>query len=168
MGDEQIEQHAPHVYRFVVYTLGDHHTAMDIAQETILRGWKRRREFRELHNPRAWLLRIAANLCRDHVRARKNRVRNATALADEPASTAPEPWFAMLQDEECHHLDEVIGSLSGRERTVLYLKAFEGLSHQQIAEVLEISVGAVKVALSRARKSVRKAIEDRERQRQTK
>lgn len=158
MGGEQIDQYATHVYRFAVYCLRDHHTALDIAQETMLRAWKQRRQFREIRDPRAWLLRIAANLCRDHVRSLKSAVRRPAPLTADPPGNCPEPWFGILQDERCRELDEVIQSLSDRERTVLYLSAFEGLQQAEIASVLDINPGTVKVTLFRARKSVRQAI----------
>ena len=155
MGQEQLERFLPHVYRYAVYMLRDHHLAEDVTQETMLRAIKHETSIR---SPQAWLLKVAANVCRDHVRSKRNAVRSAGSMLGEPAGTAPEPWFGLLQRESCQALEETIARLTGREQSVLYLSAFEGLSNPEIAEVLEVTTGAVKVALSRARKSVRSAI----------
>ena len=75
-----------------------------------------------------------------------------------PGQKSTQPWFGLIQEENCKQLEATIQTLSAREQSVLYLSAFEGLSNPEIAEVLEVTTGAVKVALSRARKSVRTVI----------
>lgn len=168
VGSDKIDQYLPDVYRFAVYMLRDHHVAQDVAQETMLRAWKRRRELRQVNRPKAWLLRVTANLCRDHVRRRKSSIFNTETLLIDPTDGGGEPWFAILQQESCESLEEMIQELSPRERSVLYLSAFEQLSNPEIANVLALTVGSVKVALSRARHSIRKAIlQQRERENQT-
>ena len=155
MDNEHIERFLPHVYRFATYMLRDHHHAQDITQETMLRAIQ---TDGCIQDTKAWLLRVAANLCKDQLRRRRIASRNPGNLSTDPVGNAPEPWFRMLQQESCQELEKTIESLTDREKRVLYLSAFEQLTNPEIAQVLEMSTGAVKVALSRARNSVRQAI----------
>ena len=153
--NQELEQYLPQVYRFAVYMLRNHHAAQDVTQETMLRALRNEQEVRDT---RRWLFQVAANLCRDHARRKATRLHATGSLKTDPIGTAPEPWFRLLQEESCAQIEQTIERLSGREQTVLYLSAFEQLPNSEIAEVLDLSPGAVKVALSRARRSVRETI----------
>ncbi|MCA9266522.1 MAG: RNA polymerase sigma factor [Planctomycetales bacterium] len=155
MVQELIEQHLTDVYRFAVYLVRDVHAAQDIAQETMLRAWRHRRQLRQAKSGKAWLLRITANLCRDYVRRSRHPVGQASSWHDAPDPRDAEPWQRLATTEAWEQLAQLVRSLPERERTVLYLSAFEELTHNEIAEVTETSTGAVKVALSRARQTVR-------------
>lgn len=161
---DQLGQYVPHVFRFAVYLVRDHHMAQDVAQDTLLRAWKHRQRLSSLDCPRTWLLRIAVNVAKDYQRKRGRMASKTKPLPEELAGDLPEPWFGMVQQEHCADLRDVILKLTERERGVLYLSAFENLSHGQIAEVLSLSPGAVKVALSRARKSLRQRLRQEGRQ----
>ena len=159
---ELIENHLTHVYRFAVYLVGDHHAAQDIAQEAMLRAWRERRQLRASPNGKAWLLRITANLCRDHQRRSRHPVSQAEPFNDEPDRMFADPCRPLVEAEAWANMEALIRSLSHRERTVLYLSAFEQLSNPEIAEATGLSAGAVKVALSRARKTVRMRLQEQE------
>ena len=159
---ELIENHLARVYRFALYLVHDHHAAQDIAQEAMLRAWRQRRQLRNSSSKTAWLLRITANLCRDHQRRGRHWVSQAGPIETEPAENAAEPWEHLAQLEQLASIKQVIESLSERERTVLYLSAFEQLTNTEVAESLQISKDAVKVALSRARKAVRHELQRQE------
>jgi RNA polymerase sigma-70 factor (ECF subfamily) len=152
---ELLETHLPHVYRFALYLLRDHHLAQDIAQEAMLRAWGRRRKLREVRAARGWLLRITANLCRDYQRRARHLVSRAQPIVLEPRAAGVEPLDGLVQREQQQLVRELLETLSPRERTVLYLSAFEQLAQAEIAAVLGLNPGAVKVALSRARKTMR-------------
>lgn len=158
MGKHELEQYHPAVFRFAAYMLRDHHLAQDVTQETMLKAIHRKEPLSELRDAKAWLLQVAANLCKDHLRRKKTAVHSPTGLLSEPVGLQPEPWFRMLQRESCEELEATIEKLTEREQSVLYLSAFEEMSNSEIANVLQLTDGAVKVALSRARKSVRESI----------
>ena len=155
MDQSEIDDLAPHVYRFAVYMLRDHHAAEDVTQETLLRAWKHRRK---LAAAKHWMLRVASNLCRDYLRRHQTKFHQTVPITGDPSGNAPEPWFGLLQKEHCLTLEQTVKSLSPRESRVLYLSAFEGFDNSEIADVLGLSEGAVKVALYRARKAVRSVL----------
>jgi RNA polymerase sigma-70 factor (ECF subfamily) len=152
---ELLEAHLPHVYRFALYLLRDHHVAQDVAQETMLRGWYRRRRLRSALAARGWLLRITANLCRDHQRRARHRVSRAQPIVEEPPAPNREPLDGLLQREEEQLLRRLLDALSPRDQAILYLSVYEGLTHAEIGGVVGLPPGAVKVAMHRARKSMR-------------
>lgn len=140
--------------------LGDVHAAEDVAQETMLRAWRHRRRLRDPRAGRAWLLRITANLCRDHLRRSRHAVSRAGPVPDEQ----PGPGASALRHTEVkddlQQVREMMNQLPRRCRDVLYLRVFEELSHDEIAAVLGATPGSVKVSLSRARQKMRDMLED--------
>lgn len=162
MFNELLETHLPYVFRFALHLLRDHHAAQDVAQETMLRAWRDRRKLRQLDSARSWVLRIAANLCKDYSRRIAHRVGSPESLDNDPLSRQGEPWESLSLNEKQVEINDLMDSLAAREKTVLYLSAFEQLTNPEIAEVLQIEVGAVKVALSRARKSIRNRLAEKE------
>lgn len=159
MVHELIENHLARVYRFALHLVHDHHAAQDIAQEAILRAWRQRRQLRNVHSATAWLMTITANLCRDYQRRGSHKVSKAASMDTEPAGYIAEPWEHVASSEQLASIQHVIDSLSNRESTVLYLSAYEQLTNREIAEAMQVSIGAVKVALSRARKAVRNELQ---------
>ena len=155
MIDKLLEMHLPHVYRFALYLLRDHHAAQDVAQEAMLRAWKNRRQLRKASSARAWILQITANLCRDRLRRGQHGMERSVAIDVELVGNEHEPIKAMLREEQQRLLLALINTLSPRERDVLYLHTVEQLSHAEIGQITQLSGGAVKVALSRARKNMR-------------
>ena len=160
MFNELLETHLPYVFRFALHLLRNHHAAQDVAQETMLRAWRERRKLRKMDSARSWVLRITANLCKDYARRNSHRVGCAESLDTEPICRVGEPWETLALHEKQTEIENLMNTLSAREKTVLYLSAFEQLSNAEIATVLEIEIGAVKVALSRARKSIRSGLVD--------
>jgi RNA polymerase sigma-70 factor (ECF subfamily) len=150
------ESHVQSLYRFALRLTGDRDAAHDLTQEAFLRAWRARKRLREPRAARVWILRIAQNLWRDHLRRKRRR---------EPVEGLPgeelEPAIAAGDQDRLGHEEEVaiviqaMDALPARQSQVLHLSAFEGLGYREIAEVLEISEGAVKASLSLARKALR-------------
>jgi len=125
--------------------------AEDIAQETFLRVWLRAADWKQgEHSPRSWIYRIAFNLCIDALRRQKPGSNNLDALID-PAT--PEQDAISLSQHR--HLHEAIARLPERQRTALYLCAFQDLSNKEAAAIMKLGVEALESLLARARRNLR-------------
>jgi RNA polymerase sigma-70 factor (ECF subfamily) len=154
---DAVEQHAGSVYRYALRLTGRLDLAEDLAQETLLRAWRSRDKLRDPRVARVWLLRIATNLWTDHLRRTKYRPR---ALASEPPCPRPSPAAMATNQEHVKLALAAMDQLPARQRQVLYLTTCEGLSLDETAEVLAITVPAVKANLSLARKEMRRRLND--------
>ena len=138
-----------HCYRMI----GSVVESEDLVQETFLKAWTRRESFQGRSTFRAWLYRIATNTCLDHLARRPRRVLayEIVAAADPKADAPPEPttssyaWLEPYPD----HLLEGIESADDPYAVVVAKETIE------TADVLELSVPAVKSALQRARATLR-------------
>jgi RNA polymerase sigma-70 factor (ECF subfamily) len=152
-----LEQHVETVYRYALRLAERPELAEDIAQETLLRGWRSQNKLREPRTARVWLLRIATNIWNDHLR--KNRFQPRT-LEAEPPCPRRLPREASDERENVRLALAAMDELPPRQRQVLYLVTCEELSHAEVAEVLEIDVAAVKSNLSLARKEMRRRLKE--------
>jgi len=150
-----LEEHAPRVYRFALRLTNNHQDAEDLTQETCLRAWRHRGRLRDVAAVRVWLFTIAANLWRDWLRRHKRRPRAIDTLDDDQRAPTPPPERGLMAQEDRDRVVEALERLPSRQREVLYLHAWEQLSLGEMAEVLGISVDAVKSSLSLARRRMR-------------
>jgi RNA polymerase sigma-70 factor (ECF subfamily) len=147
-----LEEHVDAVYRYALRLTRRADVAEDVAQEALLRAWKCQDRLREPRATRSWLLRIATNVWSDHLR--KTRARPAVWESEPPCSRRPAAQV-FTDREDVRLALEAMDQLPDRQRQVLYLITCEQLSHEGVAEILEISVAAVKSNLSVARKAMR-------------
>jgi RNA polymerase sigma-70 factor (ECF subfamily) len=143
------------LWRYLYRTTGDAAVADDVHQESYLRVLTRPGRAGSQQERQAYLYRIATNLCRDRWR-RKIRHRR---LAPEPAPDVPSPggsWAARLD------IQSTLKELKPRERSLLWLAYVEGYGHREIAEILDLKEGSVRVLLFRAKKNLVRILEKRE------
>jgi RNA polymerase sigma factor (sigma-70 family) len=152
---ELFERHAPAVLRFCFRRTGNAAVAEDLTSTVFLEAWRRRdRTAFYGGNARPWLFGVALNVLRSQARAER---RHRDALARRPASDAPEPESdaAMARLDAERQMRDVLNAvekLGRREREVLELCVWEGLSTEEAAAALGVSPGAVRSRLSRARR----------------
>jgi RNA polymerase sigma-70 factor (ECF subfamily) len=148
------------VYRFALRLAGDPDAALDIAQETMLRAWRRRKRLRDPRAAKRWLLTIATNIWRDQLR--RKRVSTSDAMPDAPAPPGCEAPVsqALTHREAVELVERRMARLPPRQRQVLYLRAFEELSIEEIAGVLSINVNAVKASLALGRRTLRRELSE--------
>jgi len=130
--------------------------AQDLTQQVFLQLHRARRDYRPGMQLRPWLMTIARNLKRDHIRRERRRPR-FTALPDEPVGAAE-------RDEDRGALREALGNalrrLPGSLRRVVEARWFEHLSHVEISRRLGISESAAKVRMHRAYRALRRILDE--------
>jgi RNA polymerase sigma-70 factor (ECF subfamily) len=155
--DDLVAVHADAVYRYALRLTRNQVQAEDLTQETLLRGWQRRRTLREPTAARVWLLRIATNLNRDGLRA----ARPTASYGETEAFALITEAQTRLEQRECvQRALAALDALPPRQRQVMHLVTIEQLTHQDAAAVLEITVEALKASLSVARRAMREKLKD--------
>ena len=167
--DAIVRRHQRRVHRFLLMLLRDPEEADNLTQECFLRAYQNLSSFRGDSSLETWLLRIAANLARDHARNRKasfwkrllglgNEEENgaATQLPAEGAS----PEQVLLAREEVRVVWEVANQLSQQQRAVFLLRFVEEMELNEIASALGLQLGSVKTHLFRAVQTVRSKMRD--------
>jgi RNA polymerase sigma-70 factor (ECF subfamily) len=158
---EVYDRHYARVRGYAASMLRDPAAGDDVVQETFIRAQAHLGALREPEKMAAWLLRIAHNLCMDHLRARQSS--RIDPAADLDVLSAVEA-ASLEQDLERRQMSDcvrgMIERLPDNDRAVILLFDIEGLSHEEIAGILGIDAGAVKVRLHRARKKLRAVLED--------
>jgi RNA polymerase sigma-70 factor (ECF subfamily) len=159
--EKVIERHQALVAGTAARMLGSNSDVEDIAQQVFIRVWKSARRYVPRAKFTTWLLKITRNLVFNELRRARRRAQvslqsNAGAeeipLKDE---TNPAPDASLLEDELQRAIEEAIMQLPESQRMALVLRRYEQLSYEQIAEVLDLSVPAVKSVLFRARTELR-------------
>jgi RNA polymerase sigma-70 factor (ECF subfamily) len=161
-----LARHAPAIYRFGVKMCRDSEDAKDVLQDTLLAAARGIREFRGASSLSTWLFTVARSFCIKKRRTSKFAPAEIVSLDDhastlEARATQKAPDEAALDHELSTLLDSAIASLDPGSREVLVLRDIEGLTAPEVAEVLGVSVDAVKSRLHRARAEVRAKIEAR-------
>ena len=137
---------------------GDAHAAQDLAQETFVRVFSRRKEYQAEGKFSTWLWRIALNLCYDELRRRQRRETNTfeneggEPLAVLEAFTAADsaPDKALAERERSGLVRRALDELPEIYRTVLVLRHYEDLKFREIADVLGVPEGTVKSRMTEA------------------
>jgi RNA polymerase sigma-70 factor (ECF subfamily) len=158
--DGLVARYYHRLYRFAYRMLNDPGAAEDAAQDALLRAYAGAGRFRPDGRFSTWILTIAANLCRSELRRRSRRTECAWEEAAEIAAPGSVEGAVLrrLQDEE---VVRALNRLSPDHRMVLVLFYFEGLSHQEIAEVCGCALGTVKSRLHYALARLRRLMECR-------
>ena len=135
---------------------GDRQRADDCVQEAFIRAYARWRRVRRYDNPATWVRRVAINLSRDAKRSETRRRRREDRQAGEVMTATPSHEAGLIGDIEVVAL---LQALPRQQRTVAALFYVEDISLADIAESLDITTGAVKFHLSKARERLRAILE---------
>ena len=135
------------VYRLAMAFLGHHADAEDVTQETFYRLLQRAPTFADENHQKRWLLKVAANLCRNQLRGFWRK--RVTQLEDSIPAIIP---------EELEALNAVI-ALPEQYKLPIHLYYYEGYSVAEIAEILKLGQSAVKMRLKRGREILKIELE---------
>ena len=157
-----VECYQGKVYNLALRMCGDRDEAFDLAQEAFFRAWRGLSGFQRESAFSTWLFRLTANVCLDHLRAKKRRptVSLNTLVEDEEVELqipdpAKGPEELLLAAEDRKALTRAMDQLPVEYRQILTLRAINGLSYEEIAAILEMPEGTVKSRLFRARMALR-------------
>lgn len=156
--DEVYRRYAGRVRRICVRMLGNSGDADEAVQETFLKAYQALGRFNGSYQLGAWLARIAANVCVDHVRFRARSARMVSLDPDhETIRTEKGPEELLAGSDP--RLETAIGSIQPLHAEALKLRALGGLSHEEMAGRLSMTPAQVKALLHRARTSFKRAWE---------
>ncbi len=153
---------------YIHYTINDYHRAEDLAQETFLRVFKSASRYEPKASFKSWLYTIATNLSRNEIR---NRARRKTYFLEDMVDenedvydsefmidTRFQPDILYEKKERQQFIKKTLKQLPENQRLALTLVTYQELSYEEISEILNCSVGAVKSLLHRARQNMKKLL----------
>ncbi len=149
--NELVDGHGPALYRTAYRMVGDAHEAEDIVQETFRSAWKSRQRYESGRGDRAWLSSILRRRVIDRWRKRPQPRTFGDEIQFEPSVDGDDPLANDFSDEVQHGLDQLPVQL----RETLLLVVVGELTHQEVADLLEIPLGTVLSRVSRARTRMR-------------
>ncbi len=153
-----LDRHLAGLQKFLRRLTGNAADADELAQEAFLRIWSHARSW---HADRVkfttWLYRIARNLAID--RHRKHRSESTTDDLTMIADEAPDAGHVIDAQRREQLMRGAVAQLPERQRTALVLCHFDGLSNQDAAAILEVSVDALESLLSRARRTLKTTLQ---------
>ena len=164
--EQLIERHQTLVAGTVARMLGSNSDVEDIAQQVFIRVWKSAGRYVARAKFTTWLLKITRNLVFNEMRRAKRHPHlpvqiepgaEEMPLKDETMAT---PDANLLQAELQAEIEKAIMLLPDTQRMALVLRRYEELSYEEIADVLDLSVPAVKSLLFRARTELRERLKD--------
>ncbi len=146
-----VDEYGPALYRMAYRMVGDVHVAEDLVQETYRSAWKGRRQYQPGLGNRAWLATILRRRVIDHWRRQKPVGMVGGDAVREIAVDDPDP----TADELSTNLQEGLQRLAEPLRETLLLVVVGELTHQEVADMLDIPLGTVLSRVSRARTRLR-------------
>ncbi len=167
-----IERFEQPIFNIVSRLLDDPTDAADVVQEVFLKVFRNVTSFRGESSVKTWIYRIAVNEARNQRRWFSRHRRQEVNLDPEDAEDGlsyrnwlPDPGrspFEVTLDHETQSLIEAaLGEVNPRFRAALVLREVEGMSYEEIAEILEISLGTVKSRILRGRDALKKNLAGR-------
>jgi len=144
--EELVQRHQDAVFGLAVSMTRNREDAADMAQEAFIRAYRKLEQYNPDYSFRSWLLRICANQTKNLFRSRVNRrkMEERHMAQTEIEQNAVEPDFQVLE--------EALAQLPSKLGAPLRLKYMEGLSYDEVAEVLGVGVSAAKMRVLRAKK----------------
>jgi len=159
-----VAEHSGKVHTFATYLLGNAAEAEDVTQEVLIRLWTRITEI-DPQRVRPWLLRVTRNACIDQIRRRRRSaevipIRHPDAPPPDRPSPEPSPEQIAAGGQLGGAIAEALTRLSDNARGVVILREVQGLSYAEISEVMDLSVGSVRVMLHRGRRRLRELLKE--------
>ena len=148
------QRHVHAVYRYSLAVLHNESDAEDVTQTTFLSAYRAFRRGERPYRPHNWLIKIAHNVCRQRFRDSSRRPQEVAFDEGVAASTT--------QDDDvptAREIRQALGFLVFNQRAALVMRELEGRSYAEIAQILDLSVGAVETLLFRARRALREQLE---------
>jgi len=155
------------IISFVNKYLNDKDEAWNVSQEVFISVFRNINDFRNDSSLKTWLFKIARNYALNRLKYLKVRKKNKHSYIDDIKEKYPNyeisitetPFIKLKKRETVKLLNEAIGKLSDKDKEIIILRDLNELSYDEISEILNVSLGAVKSRLFRARENLKKIYE---------
>ena len=154
---ELVNRYKDKLINFIFNYLGDLESSEDVVQETMIKLYQKKHYYKEIAKFSTWLYTIAKNLANTELRRRKQR--KTTLLSQfskddktyELPSNDPEPGQEIQTDIVNKIIRDAVDQLSEKFKIVIVLRDIQGLSYEDISEIINVPIGTVKSRINRAR-----------------
>jgi len=166
--DEIVRRYGSKMVNLGYQLTGDRELAQDIAQETFFRAYRSASSYRTISKFSTWLYTIAINLCRNEIRRRKFRMYSLEEMAEREedervridiADETRKPDREVERRELAGLVRRAIAGLPPNFRIALVLRDIQGLTYDEIGEILGLPEGTVKSRINRARHKLKELLE---------
>jgi RNA polymerase sigma factor (sigma-70 family) len=140
------------LFRLSLRMLGRVEEAEDSVQDAMIKLWTRREDLNHYSSIEAFAMTITKNICLDRIRSKAFQTER---LTDRQVLTVRQK---LEKADFTGFVRKIIENLPEQQKAIMHMRDIEGLEYEQIAEVMELNINAVRVNLSRARKKVRDTI----------
>ncbi len=144
------------IFRLAKRILNDIEDAEDVIQEVFYKLWERKEEISGYRSIEAFAMTVTKNLCLDRIKAKGYR-NEPIGEWNTPADHRSPEKIVELKDE-IGMVHALISRLPEQSRIIIQLRDIEGMEFDEIAEIMQMKPNAVRVALSRARKSIKEQV----------
>ncbi len=155
-----VRRYRNEVFAFSYHFLRNREQAWDVSQEVFIKAHRALTRFRGDASFKTWLMRITANQCKDFLK--KRRLQTVSFDDGRYAQDAPTHVLAPDRSLEAQEIGEAVeqalAKLSHKHRTAFILREFEGLSYEEMAQVMDCSIGTVMSRLHHARKKLQRGL----------
>jgi RNA polymerase sigma-70 factor (ECF subfamily) len=149
---ELVTKYRAKIFTMVYRMVCNENDAWDLAQEGFLKAWRSIQQFQGKSSFYTWLYSLTVNLTIDSLRRKGRRVE--VELDDAIPSSLPSPRANYHRNEIRQHINAALAQLSPKHRAVIILKEIEDLQYQEIAKILNLSIGTVMSRLFYGRKQL--------------
>ena len=160
--EELLFAYEKRVYNIALRYMGSEADAYDMAQEALIKIYKRIKAFKGDSSFSSWVYRITVNTCLDGLRRRKKNVVSLESTIEAGVSYSDEkndtPEESAVRKELQGKIQQAINTLSADHKSVIILRDINGLSYEEVAVMLSVSVGTVKSRISRARQKLKEIL----------
>lgn len=165
-----VKQHLKSISYYAFRMLGNKKDTEDITQEAFLKLWVNAAKWQpEKAKLSTWLHRITHNLCVDYLRKHGNTQtqKNIEEEVDDGKGEEPKESIGRLDDsDKLKKLDEAISRLPEQQRSALTLCVYNAFSNKEAAAIMNVTVKALESAIARAKRSLRKTVQEAETERE--
>jgi RNA polymerase sigma-70 factor (ECF subfamily) len=157
-----VQKYQSRVLTLATRILNNRSEAEDVAQDIFVKVFQSLPDFRGASRFSTWLYRITVNHCLNHIRRRTRHQQTLVATESEEwmqESSTASPHQTLEHKERWALVQAKLQLLSPDHRTIVLLRDFEGLSYEEIADVLQLESGTVKSRLHRARMELKALLE---------
>jgi len=158
--EELVRRYRNDVFALSYHFVRNREEAWDISQEVFIKAHRALHRFRGESTFKTWLMRIAANQSKDYLKKRRlsTVAFDDARRADEAPSPALGPSHALEAQELGQAILKALDGLPVKHRMAFVLREFEGLTYEEMAQVMECSLGTVMSRLHHARKKLQKSL----------